>query len=121
MIPMFLAGFLAGAAPLAIAQSGADRNLADTYFSANNPVLTPQEKAAVAIAKRWREAGATGMKPVAGPDGSVRYLFGAQQPSIVCAVLQVCDVELQAGEQVNSIQLGDTARWTIEPALVPRG
>jgi P-type conjugative transfer protein TrbG len=121
MIAMLLAGFLAGAAPLAIAQSGADRNLADAYFSANNPVLTPQEKAAVAIAKRWREAGATGMKPVAGPDGSIRYLFGAQQPSIVCAVLQVCDVELQAGEQVNSIQLGDTARWTIEPAISGTG
>jgi len=121
MIAMLLAGFLAGAAPLAIAQSGADRNLADAYFSANNPVLTPQEKAAVAIAKRWRGAGATGMKPVAGPDGSIRYLFGAQQPSIVCAVLQVCDVELQVGEQVNSIQLGDTARWTIEPAISGTG
>jgi len=121
MIPMLLASFLAGATPLAIAQSGAERNLADAYFSANNPVLTPQEKAAVAIAKRWREAGATGMKPVAGPDGSIRYLYGAQQPSIVCAVLQVCDVELQAGEQVNSIQLGDTARWTIEPAISGAG
>ena len=121
MIPMLLAGFLAGATPLAIAQGGADRSLADAYFSTNNPVLTPQEKAAVAIAKRWRDAGATGMKPVAGPDGSIRYLFGAQQPSIVCAVLQVCDVELQAGEQVNSIQLGDTARWTIEPAISGAG
>ena len=121
MIPMLLAMLLGGAAPLAIAQSGEDRNLADAYFSANNPVLTPQEKAAVAIAKRWREAGATGMKPVAGPDGSIRYLYGAQQPSIICAVLQVCDVELQAGEQVNSIQLGDTARWTIEPAISGTG
>ena len=121
MIPMLLAGFLAGAAPLATAQGAADKNLADAYFSAHSPVLTPQEKAAVAIAKRWREAGATGMKPVAGPDGSIRYLYGAQQPSIVCAVLQVCDVELQAGEQVNSIQLGDTARWTIEPAISGAG
>ena len=121
MILMLLAGLLAGATSLAAAQGAADKNLADAYFSGNNPVLTPQEKAAVAIAKRWREAGATGMKPVAGQDGSVRYLFGVQQPSIVCAVLQVCDVELQAGEQVNSIQLGDTARWTIEPAISGAG
>jgi type IV secretion system protein VirB9 len=106
---------------MAAAQNAADRNLADAYFSTQNPVLTAQEKAAVAIARRWRNAGASGMKPVAGPDGSVRYLFGAQQPSIVCAVLQVCDVELQAGEQVNSIQLGDTARWTIEPAISGAG
>ena len=112
---------LATCASIVAAQGAGDRNLGDTYFSTNNPVLTPQEKAAVAIAKRWRDASGTGMKPVAGPDGSIRFLFGAQQPSIVCAVLQVCDVELQVGEQVNSIQLGDTARWTIEPAISGAG
>ncbi|MBS0543326.1 MAG: P-type conjugative transfer protein TrbG, partial [Proteobacteria bacterium] len=38
-----------------------------------------------------------------------------------CAVLQVCDIALQAGEQVNSIHLGDTARWTVEPAITGSG
>jgi P-type conjugative transfer protein TrbG len=99
----------------------ADPNPADLYFSSNNPALTPQEKAALAIAQKWRSSSATGIKPVAGPDGSIRFVFGAQQPSIVCAVLQVCDVELQAGEQVNSIHLGDTARWTVEPAITGSG
>jgi P-type conjugative transfer protein TrbG len=97
-----------------------ETNPADLYFSTNNPALTPQEKAALAIAQKWRSS-ATGIKPVAGPDGSIRFVFGAQQPSIVCAVLQVCDVELQAGEQVNSIHLGDTARWTVEPAITGSG
>jgi type IV secretion system protein VirB9 len=36
-------------------------------------------------------------------------------------VLQVCDVELQPGEQVNSIHLGDTVRWTVEPAITGYG
>jgi P-type conjugative transfer protein TrbG len=58
---------------------------------------------------------------VAGPNGSIKFLYGAQQPSIVCAVLQVCDVALQPGEQVNSINLGDTARWTVEPAITGSG
>lgn len=58
---------------------------------------------------------------MAGPDGSIRFLFGSQQPSIVCAVLQVCDIELQAGEQVNSIHLGDQARWLVEPAVTGQG
>ena len=96
-------------------------NLADLYFSTQNPKLTPQEKAAIAIAEKWQASSATGIKPVPGTDGSIRYLFGAQEPSIVCAVLQVCDVELQAGEQVNSIHLGDTARWTVEPAITGSG
>jgi P-type conjugative transfer protein TrbG len=30
-------------------------------------------------------------------------------------------VALQAGEQVNSIHLGDTARWTVEPAISGSG
>jgi len=104
---------------LALAAPG--DNLADRYFSTQNPTLTPQEKAAIAIAQKWQAASATGIKPVSGTDGSIRYLFGAQEPSIVCAVLQVCDVELQAGEQVNSIHLGDTARWTVEPAITGSG
>ncbi len=104
---------------LGLAASG--DNLADLYFSTQNPKLTPQEKAAIAIAEKWQAASATGIKPVPGTDGSIRYLFGAQEPSIVCAVLQVCDVELQAGEQVNSIHLGDTARWTVEPAITGSG
>ena len=89
---------------------------ADAYFSKQNPKLTPQEKAAVAIAKKWRAGAATGMKPVTGPSGSVRFIYGEQQINIVCAVLQVCDVELQPGEQVNNLNVGDP-RFTVEPAI----
>lgn len=110
-------------ATLALATVGLARgeDLADQYFTAENPRLTAQEKAALALAKRWEGDPATGMAPVAGPEGSIRFLFGAQQPSIVCAVLQVCDVALQPGELVNSIHLGDTARWTVEPAITGSG
>lgn len=105
----------------AIALAAPGENLADLYFSGKNPTLTPQEKAAIAIAEKWKAASATGTAPISGPNGAIKFLYGAQQPSIVCAVLQVCDVALQAGEQVNSINLGDTARWTIEPAITGSG
>ncbi len=85
---------LAGPANPATLARPSDKNPADLYFSTANPALTPQEKAALAIAQKWRNSSGTGLKPVAGADGSIRFLFGAQQPSIVCAVLQVCDVEL---------------------------
>ncbi len=98
-----------------------DSNFPDTYFSKQNPSLTPQERASIAIAKKWQSSSNTGIKPVAGPDGSIRFLFGSQQPSIVCAVLQVCDIQLQAGEQVNSIHLGDQVRWQVEPAITGGG
>lgn len=104
---------------LANAESG--QNLPDKYFSVDNPKLTKQEKAAIAIADKWKQASASGMTPTAGSDGTIIYLYGAQLPSVVCAVLQVCDVALQPGEQVNSINLGDTVRWTIEPAITGSG
>ncbi len=96
-------------------------NFPDTYFTKQNPNLTPQERASIAIAKKWQSSSNTGIKPVAGPDGSIRFLFGSQQPSIVCAVLQVCDIQLQPGEQVNSIHLGDQVRWQVEPAITGGG
>lgn len=104
---------------LALATKGDD--IADKYFSKTNPKLNAQERAALAIAKRWEAGSASGIQPVAGSGGAIQFLYGAQQPSIVCAVLQVCDVALQAGEQVNSINLGDTARWTVEPAITGSG
>jgi len=93
---------------------------ADAYFSKKTPQLTAQEKSALAIAQKWQAASSTGMKPVAGNDGMVRFVYGAQQVSIVCAVLQACDVELQPGEQVNNLNVGDQ-RFIVEPALSGSG
>ena len=103
------------------AAAAAGEDMADKFFNKNNPTLTPQEQKAVAIAKRWQQGSAQGVSPVAGRNGAVTFNYGSQQNSIVCAVLQVCDVALQAGELVNGIHLGDTARWTVEPAVTGSG
>ena len=96
-------------------------DMADMYFSKDNPKLTKQEKSAMAIAQKWKATSATGIPPSPGANGTIQFVYGVQQPSIVCAVLQVCDVALQPGELVNSIHLGDTARWTIDPAITGSG
>jgi type IV secretion system protein VirB9 len=94
-------------------------DIADLYFSSSsNPKLSPKEQAALKLAEKWADGDTS---PVAGADGSVQFLFGASQPSIVCAVLQITDIELQPGEQVNTIHIGDTARWMIEPAVTGTG
>lgn len=95
--------------------------LDDKFFTNDNPVLTPVEKSALAIAKKWESGSSTGMSPFDGGSGAIKFAFGAQQPTVLCAVLQVCDVSLQTGEQVNSINLGDSARWIIEPAITGVG
>ena len=94
---------------------------ADDYFSNEEIALTPQERTGIDIEKKYDATSERDLKPVAGPDGSVRFIFGATKPRIICAVLQVCDIELQVGEQVNSINLGDTARWIVEPAITGYG
>ena len=110
----YVFAMILGASPLLALAAG--DNPADAYFSKQNPVLTPQEKAAVAIAQKWQATSATGMKPVSGPEGSVRFVYGAQAINVVCAVLQICDIELQPGEQVNNLNVGDP-RFTVEPSM----
>lgn len=93
----------------------------DMYFSDSKLKLTAQEKAALAISQRWESGKALGVPPTTGADGSVRFLFGAQQVSIVCAVLKVCSVSLEAGEVVNDVHLGDPTRWSVSPAVTGEG
>jgi type IV secretion system protein TrbG len=77
--------------------------------------LTPTAEAAVQVSEKWLTEATT---PSPGPDGRVVYTYGAGLPTVVCAPLRVCIVELQAGEQlVGEPQIGDSVRWNIAPAL----
>ncbi|MGC0987155.1 P-type conjugative transfer protein TrbG [Pantoea agglomerans] len=93
--------------------------LADQYFSQNEPTLTPQEKAAIGIGQRW-QTGSDTSKPFAGADGAINYVYTNGQIQVVCAVLQVCDIALQPGENVNNINTGDP-RFSVEPAITGSG
>jgi len=56
-----------------------------------------------------------------GKDGRVVFLFGESMPTVVCAPLRVCDIELQKGEKViGAPQVGDP-RFSIEPGIVGTG
>lgn len=95
--------------------------MANQYYAGPNPTFSPKENAALAIGRRWRSGTLKGVPPAVGAGGAVQYVFGSSQPTVVCAVMQVCDVELQPGEQVNGIHLGDTVRWGVEPAVTGSG
>lgn len=103
------------------AAADSDSALAEQFFNKSNPKLTPQEKTGIELSKKWIAESGQAVKPVPGSDGTIRFVYGASQPSIVCAVMQVCDVELQPGEQVNSVNLGDSVRWLVEPAISGSG
>lgn len=67
----------------------------------------------IGISGQWQNAGAVMTK---GPDGQVIYLYGETQPTVVCSPLQLCEIQLQAGEAVRDVLVGDTVRWQVEPA-----
>jgi type IV secretion system protein VirB9 len=89
----------------------------DLYFSPESVRLTAKEKMAIAVARAWQRGEIMTANPVAGPDGAVEFLFGAERPSVVCAVMQITDIELQAGESVTGVNLGDAVRWQVQPAV----
>ncbi len=91
--------------------------LDDLYFADENVQLTAKEMNALAIAKSWQQGDVMAENPVIGQDGSIEYLFGAEQPNIVCAVMQITDIELERGESVTSVNLGDSVRWQVQPAV----
>lgn len=104
----------------ALAEETFSESFADDYFYGDDLELTPQELAALKLTQDWKNTTAS-TTPVRGPAGSIQFIFGGQSIDIVCAVMQVCDIELQMGEEVNSIHIGDAARWKIEPAVTGYG
>jgi type IV secretion system protein TrbG len=60
--------------------------------------------------------------PITGPDGVLRFPFGAKEaPAVFCAPLYVCDIILEPGETVLNYAIGDSARWMLAPAASGAG
>jgi type IV secretion system protein VirB9 len=80
------------------------------YLNSRVVPLTPQEKKALKLSKDWSRRT---LAPVLGDGGKVLFVHGASLPTIIAAPMRVCDVELQPGEAVNEIVVGDSARWMV--------
>lgn len=93
------------------------------FFSgAQDADLTGAEQATLQKYHDWENSKSRSLqKSYIGNDGGIVYTYGAQVPSVVCAVLQICDIELEAGETINTINVGDQSRWAIEPAVTGEG
>lgn len=76
--------------------------------------LTEKEKHALALAREWKN---NPDKPRRAAEGHLKYLFGVGMPSMICTPMQVCGIRLQAGENINGVDIGD-ARWKISTSMV---
>ena len=101
----------------ALSASAFADSYADKYFEgSHNPKLNRHEQKGLGIAKNYSSDGRMAVPPVPGDNGRITFAFGSD-PSVVCAVMQVCDIALQPGEMINDLHAGDTARWNITPAI----
>jgi len=73
--------------------------------------------AQTAIEQSYEWAENPDAMPVRDAGGRVLFPKGSN-PTIVCAPLRVCDIELEAGETVQGApHIGDSIRWKISPAV----
>lgn len=74
--------------------------------------LDAREKEALSLAKEWIN---NPEKPVRSSDGSVKYVYGATLPTLICSVGRVCMIRLEEGEElVDDIMAADPVRWDIK-------
>lgn len=78
--------------------------------------IGPPAQRALSESNQWAEN--PDAMPMRDAGGRVLFPFSQSAPTIVCAPLHVCDIELQAGELVQGTpHIGDSVRWKISPAL----
>ena len=88
------------------------------YISPKTLPLNAQEKKALQLSRDWSRQN---IDPVLSGGGKVVYVHGASLPTVVAAPMQVCDVELEQGETVHEIVIGDSARWMVDSGTVGSG
>lgn len=97
-----------------------------TYTGSAYPVSAtaqPQQEkveATLDIARNWQRGGDT-PDAYAGENGATVFFYGRSSPTIVCAVLQVCDLALEPGEEVSNVHIGDSVRWSVAPSISGEG
>lgn len=72
------------------------------------------DDAAVSQARIWQSGGKA--KPIMSSDGKIIFAFGQSMPKLTCSPTRACDVEMEPGEQVKNVILGDKLNWKWAPA-----
>ena len=59
----------------------------------------------------------TGIAPsLVGTNGQVMYPYGQSRPTITCAPLHICVINLMTGEHITNMSIGDSVRWLVQSA-----
>lgn len=73
----------------------------------------PATDKALQLSRQWQRSPSSAHLAEAG---KVIFPFGETLHTVTCAPLRQCDIQLQPGEKVNNVKVGDKVRWKIEGA-----
>lgn len=83
---------------------------------ATDTTLLPADSPALQQAlERYQKTGKAPVIDQRKTTGFVQYPFGLSQPTVYCQPLQLCDIELEPGEEVIDLAAGDQERWVLQP------
>lgn len=116
-----LGGFLVSATTFADSDNAA--NYQQEYLNQSKPTnFSEKDKRLLNRVQTWDlDRGKSRQTSYVNGKGTVIFTYGAENPEIVCAVMQLTDIELEPGEQINSVNIGDPSRWNVEPAQTGSG
>lgn len=92
----------------------------DAMMLGQEQPLTAKEQESLKLVNKWINGT---HKPITKGNGAVTWFFGATMPTVVCAPLKTCDIQLQPGERITKkgVHIGDAVRWEVSPALSGEG
>lgn len=91
----------------------AKRNSLQLVYNKTNSVALDAIKESL----KWQDGGTP--SPVLHRDGLVLFPYGQYEPKITCQPLQLCDIQLQQGEVVKGLIIGDSVRWNEGDGSIP--
>jgi P-type conjugative transfer protein TrbG len=92
----------------------------DRYAHTLRVAFTPKISSQDSVIKQsinWQH-GTTPL-PVLSKDGVIRFPYGEYMPNAICKPLNLCDIELEPGEEIYGIVIGDSEHWNSGDQGIP--
>lgn len=85
-----------------------------TQIVDENELVSLSDQERLRASQNWEKSGQA--EALVGVNGQVEYPYGHSRPTIVCAPLHLCTIQLIDGENITNVAVGDTVRWMMQQA-----
>ena len=82
--------------------------------TASAELVPPDDPEVQAAIRAWKGGQSA---PIIRTSEFIQYPYGLTEAIVTCEPLRVCDVELDAGEEIQNVSIGDSSRWLVHPAF----